>query len=441
MVAIKKSAFLVGLIFNVAAFSNASATGVMEAYYAALKNDPQYRSAVADNEAGQEYKNIGRSGLLPTVQYSYSTSKNKGDQTYRNISSNLDYTSVSSNVSLRQVIFSMDAYARYKQGKVQTQQTEAIFVSKSADLIVRLFSAYADAKFAEEQLVLLQAQRNTLAEQLRMNQQMLKKGEGTRTDTLETQAKLDVAEAQVIEAEDNLTAMRNQLQSIVGIEIKALDKLGDRFDLMKLAPTKFEEWEQMARDNNPELLAARHALESAELEITKSKAGHSPRLDLNASYSKSSSESISTISQDTNLRSIGVQLVVPIYSGGYVNAVSNQAVAGRDKARSDLDGANKRVVNELNKQFNAMNSGAKKMQALEKSVESATLLVDATSKSIKAGVRINVDLLNAQQQLTAAKRDLAQARYTYLLSYLRMKAAAGTLNQDDLQQVAAYFKA
>ncbi len=439
MATMKKSVWMVGLIFNVMALSSASATGIMEAYLAAQKNDPQFRAAVAESQSGQEYKNIGRSGLLPTVQYVYSTSKNNAEQTIGKVTNKPDYTSITSSVSLRQTLFSMDAYARYRQGQTQTRQSEAIFVSKSADLIVRLFSAYADAKYAEDQLSLLLAQRDTLQEQMSMNERLFKRGEGTRTEVLETQAKLDVAQAQVIEAEDNVVAARNQLQTMVGDEIKSLDRLKPTFTPLPLTPLKYDEWENIARENNPELLSARHGLEAAELEISKSKAGHYPRLDLNASYNRSSSETLQTYTQDSTTRSIGVQLVVPIYSGGYVNAVSNQAVASRDKARSDLDGANKRVFNELNKQFNAMNSGIKKMAALEKSVESATLLVDATTKSIKAGVRINVDLLNAKQQLTAVKRDLAQARYTYLVSYLRLKAAAGTLVQDDLQLVATNF--
>jgi len=439
MGAIKKSVWMVSLVFNAMLHSNASATGVMEAYQAALKNDPQFRAAVAENQAGQEYKNIGRAGLLPTVQYVYSTSKNNAEQTIGKVTSKPEYTAITSSVSLRQPLFSMEAYARFRQGQTQTRQSEAIFVSKSADLIVRLFSAYADAKYAEDQLSLLQAQRDTLQEQMSMNERLFKRGEGTRTEVLETQAKLDVAQAQVIEAEDNVVATRNQLQSMVGDEIKSLDRLSAKFSPLPMALLKFDEWENIARDNNPELLSARHALESAEYEITKNKAGHYPRLDLNASYTRGSSETLQTYAQDSTTRTIGVQLVVPIYSGGYVSAVSNQAVASRDKARSDLDAANKRVINELNKQFNAMNSGIKKMAALEKSVESATLLVDATTKSIKAGVRINVDLLNAKQQLTAAKRDLAQARYTYLISYLRLKAAAGTLIEEDLQLVAANF--
>jgi protease secretion system outer membrane protein len=134
-----------------------------------------------------------------------------------------------------------------------------------------------------------------------------------------------------------------------------------------------------------------------------------------------------------------VQLIIPIYSGGYVNATSKQAVARRDKARADLDATTNKVMIELRKQFSSVKSGVVKIDGLQKSVDSATALVEATKQSIKGGVRINVDLLNAQQQLVAAKRDLASARYNYLVAYLKLRVAAGTVNIDDVRTVAGYF--
>lgn len=143
--------------------------------------------------------------------------------------------------------------------------------------------------------------------------------------------------------------------------------------------------------------------------------------------------------QDNNVRSIGVQLVIPIYSGGYANAVSKQAVAQKEKALADLENVRNRVMNELRKQYNGLKSSVAKIEALQNSVRSATLLVEATKQSVKGGVRINLDLLGAQQQLVSAKRDLAQARYSYLSSFVKLKVTAGTANLDDLQTVASFF--
>ena len=180
-------------------------------------------------------------------------------------------------------------------------------------------------------------------------------------------------------------------------------------------------------------------LEIAEQEIAKSRAGHAPRVDLNASYSHGKSETVTTQTQDNNIRSIGFQVVIPIYSGGSASAVSKQAVAQKDRAKSDLDGARIKVMNELQKQFNAVRVGAIKVEAFQRSVASAQTLVEATRQSIKGGMRINLDLLNAQQQLVTAKRDLAQARYNYLSAFLRLKVAAGVASYEDMQVVAGFF--
>lgn len=420
-----------------------SAMGLMQAYDAALQNDPAYRSAVSENQAGQQHKAIGRAGLLPTVQYNYSTSKNKAEQTQpqfgKPTTTYPEYTSISNSISLRQTLFNLDAFARYKQGIAQTNYSDAVFTSRGQDLMIRLVTAYVDAKYAEDQLALYTAQRDAFAEQRRVNDRMFEKGEGTKTDMLETQAKLDVAEAQVIESADNLTTARNTLAAMIGSDVTHLDGLVDDFRVRHLSPSGFDEWKAMAGNNNAELLAGQFAVEAAEQEISKSKAGHAPRLDLNASYSRGSAESLTNYNQDSTVRSIGVQLVVPLYSGGYVNAVSAQAVANRDKARSDLDATTNKVMIELRKQFSTVQSSIAKMDALQKSVNSATLLVQATRQSVKAGVRVNLDVLNAQQQLVAAKRDLAQARYNYLISFLKLRVAAGTLSLDDLRTVSGYF--
>lgn len=443
---VKLSLMAVACGLLVAPIEQASAIGLMQAYNAALINDPTYRSAISENRAGKEFRAIGRSAILPTLQYNYSTSQNKADIEQPNALGRLskthtDYRSVTNNVTVRQTLFNLDAYARYKQGIAQSKYSDAQFSNKSMDLMVRLVTSYVDAKYAEDQLNLISAQRNAYAEQKRVNDRMFEKGEGTRTDVLETLARLDVAEAQVIETTDNLTNARNALATLIGSEVTQLDGLSDNFSAIPLTPNNFEEWKALAEANNGELAAARFSLEAAQHEITKSRAGHAPRLDLNASYNHGVSDSLPTQKQDSIVRSVGIQLVIPLYSGGYVSAVSNQAVANRDKARSELDVVSNRVMTELRKQFHIVKSSIAKISALQKSVDSTTLLVEATKQSVKGGVRINLDVLNAQQQLMLSKRDLASARYTYFTSFLRLRVAAGIVNEDDLQVVAGYFSA
>lgn len=420
------------------------AMSLVEAYQAALQNDPVYQSAVHDNEAGQQNRAIGRSYLLPNIGLSYAKYKNRADITQPNIfgqtsTSQPEYDSKSASVTLRQPLFSLDSYARYKQGAAQADYADAVFSSKGQDLLQRLVGAYADAKFAEDQLALVTAQRDALEEQRKVNERMFQKGEGTKTDMLETQARYDLAEAQLLETSNNLAFARNALAAIVGVDVSELDQLRDDFKVKLLQPGTFEEWKTIALDRNPDLAAQRYYVEASRQEVTKQRAGHTPRIDFIASYSKGMSETLTTLNQDSTNRTVGVQLSMPLYAGGGVSASTSQAVAGLEKAKSDLEAKTKQLMVELRKQYDAVTSGAARIEASEKSVKSAELLVTATEQSVKGGVRINLDVLNAQQQLFTARRDLAQARYTYVLAYLRLHTAAGTLNDEVLNDVAKYF--
>lgn len=442
---LKKTVLASACAVLLCASGSASAISLMQAYQAALKNDPLHRGAKADQEAGQQYEVMGRAGLLPQVQYSYSTSKNKGESITpilsTHLTKHLDYTSLTRTVTLRQTLYGMDTYARFEQGVTQTQLSDVQFDAKSKDLILRVTNAYIEAKFAEDQFNLYTAQRDAYAEQRRVNERMFQKGEGTKTDMLETAAKLDVAEALVLEAADNMRTTRNTLTGMLGQDVTQLDRLREGVSVNGLLQGTQEEWIATAEKNSQEIVAAQLNVDLSEKEITKAKAGHMPRLDLSASYNRGQSDSITTQTQDNSTRSIGVQLVIPIYSGGYTNAAYKQAVARKDKAISELDATRNKTLVELKKQFGLVRSSQSKIEAFEKSVASATLLVEATKQSIKGGMRINLDLLNAEQALVNAKKDLAQARYGYLMSFLKLKTVAGVVNATDLQTVAGLFTA
>ncbi len=424
--------------------NSASALGLLQAYEAALQNDPVYQAAVHEKDAGQQNVKLGRSTLLPNLAASYSNNKNRADITEPNILGEQTtrqpvYTSSVAALQLRQPILHLEGLARYRQGQAQTNYADALFSARAKDLVIRLVSAYAEAQYTDDQLALVTAQRDAFAEQMRINDRMFQKGEGTRTDVLETRAKYDVAEAQVIEARDNLTTARNTLAAIIGSDVTQLDALSDNFRVQPMQPESFDEWRAIALENNAEIAAQRYAVEASRQDINRNRAGHAPRIDLVAGLSKNKGETLNTANQESTVRSIGVQVNIPLYSGGYVNAATTQAAFNHEKTKADLDATTKKILVELRKEYSQVLSSAPRIDALVKSVESASLLIKATEQSIKGGVRINLDLLNAQQQLFTAKRDLAQARYTYLLSYLRLRNAAGTLSADDLRVVAGYF--
>jgi protease secretion system outer membrane protein len=444
-VSMKQKALALALLLA-GAGGNAAAISLQQAYEAALKNDPQYRMNFYENESAKENRILGRSNLLPQVSASYSASRNIADLEV--ISSNPKlgnelthprYISRSSAVQVRQPILNLDGWMRYRQGKVQTEQGAKQFESDTAQVILRVVGAYSDALFAEDQVALSKVQRDMYLEQMKVNRRLFEKGEGTKTDMLETQARLDLAEAQLVEAEDNATAMRDTLAGVIGMDPGTLDPLGADFHFQDRAPKSFEDLRAAALAHNPQLAAARLAVENARLEIQRDKAGHAPRVDLIAAYSKDDAASLTTYNQNTVNRTIGVQVNIPIYQGGAINATTRQAAASWNRAQADFDNRTNQVMVELRKAYDLVLNSTAKINALEKAVASGRELMKATEQSIKGGVRINLDLLNAQQQLYTSQRDLAQARYMYLLGLLRMRAAAGTLDAGAVREVAAYF--
>jgi len=418
----------------------AYALGLMEAYQAALKNDPTYRAAYYANEGGKENRALGLSSLLPSISGSYTGSQNRTTVAVGAQTQPQDYISRSATIGIRQGVLNLDGIARYKQGAAQTKYAAAQYASQQQEVIMRVTSAYMDVLYKNELLSLAQVERDMYVEQRKVNDHTFQKGEGTRTDMLETQARLDAAEAAVLESQDQLTSSRDTLASVIGGEVGHVDELVPDFQPRPDDGVAFEAWKNIALERNPDIQSMRDGVEIAHQEVNKQRAGHAPRLDFVATYGKNASASIDTVNEDQTIRSIGFELNIPIYSGGQVSASTRQAVAAQEKAKADLQAQIDKIVIELHKDYNSLQSSVARINALLKSVASAELLIKATEQSIKGGARINLDALNAKQQLYTSKRDLAQARFNYLLNVLRLRASVGTLSASDVQEIAPYFR-
>lgn len=420
------------------------ALSLLEAYETALENDPIFRSAIHEDEAGQQEKAIGLSGLLPNLSITHTQSKNTGNQKFSGIGAgagtqSLDFDSKVSTLALRQPLFNLEAAAIYRQGIAKADTSRAKFIGQSQQLMLRLVEAYIETLLAQDRLKIVEAQRDTLKERKLVNEQMLQQGEGTTTDVLETQSKYALVLAQVIEANDELEVSRLQLASIVGENIGKLDRLSEDFQIQHIQLPNYDNWQVLALEGNAELATQRHTVISDKQQVSRSRSGHTPRVDLVASLSRNKSASFITPDRDVKLASIGFEVNIPLYTGGRVSAITSQAVANHARAEADLEAMTDSVLVELRKQYQLVLSGVRRIESLELAVEAASLLVHATQKSIQGGVRINLDLLDAQQQLFSVQGNLAEARYNYLLAYLRLKMAAGTLVLDDLQKISAYF--
>ncbi|SDX77382.1 TolC family outer membrane protein [Nitrosomonas halophila] len=422
-------------------FSQAQAMGLLEAYEEALRNDPVFRSAVHENEAGQQSAEIGLSGLLPTLSITHAHGINRGTISQGGISEPLDFNNEVTTLALRQPLLNLEAVAGYRQGIAEANSSQARFAGHTHLLIVRLAEAYFNALLAQDRLALANAQRDALAELKLVNEHMLMRGEGTKTDVLETRSRYALAQAEVIEAQDEWEAARLALATLTGQPVTQLDSLGEAFRAQPIHPADYESWREMALVRNAELVTQRYMVDSSKQEVEKSRSGHAPRVELVASLSRNNSASFVTADRNARLASVGVEVNIPLYAGGRVNAVTSQARANQARTEADLDAMTDQVLLELRRQYQLLQSSILRIESLEIAVESAQLLVEATEKSIRGGVRINLDLLDAQRQLFSAQVDLADARYNYLLAYLRLRYAAGTLQLDDLRSISGYFVA
>ncbi len=430
------------VLFNQACLVHAFS--LLDAYEAALENDPTYRSAFHENEAGQQAEAIGLAGLLPNLSITHVQSKTTGTQAFSSGvggTQPLNFDSQVSTLSLRQPLINLEAVASYRQGKAKADSSRAKFTGRSQQLVVRVVEAYVKTLLAQDHVKLAEAQRDSFEELKHVNERMLQKGEGTTTDVLETQSKFALAQAKTIEAHDELEGAQLQLEAIIGQKITKLDSLSEKFSSHAIQLQGYDSWYALALERNAELVTQRHAVTSGKEEIRKSYAGHAPRVDLVASLTHNKSGSFVTANREFDLAAAGVEINIPLYAGGRINAITTQAKASHAQAEADQDAITQKVLVELRKQYNLLLSGVKRIESLELSVKSAELLVDATRKSILGGIRINLNLLDAQQQLHTARRDLAEARYNYLLAYLRLQLAAGTLTLDDLRNIAGYFTA
>ncbi|KNX76514.1 peptidase [Pseudomonas sp. 250J] len=426
---------------------SAQALDLGDAYALALRNDPTWQGSIAEREAGLENLAIGRAGLLPRLSYRYNRARNDSEVTQRSqfgdVTTQRDYRSYSSTLTLEQPLFDYAAWSDYRRGVAQAALADERYRGRGQELMVRLFGAYSEALFANEQIALAQAQRRTYAEQLTLNERLLKGGEGTRTDVLETRARYELAQAQEIEAGDNLDAALRALQAIIGepVAVEDLAPMTGDFRVQPLTPTRFEPWRDLAVAHNAELASQRHGLEVAEQNIERQRAGHLPSLSAYASKGISSSSSESSYNQRYDTDSIGLQLSVPLFAGGGVQASVRQARAQRDAAGFELDAQLRDTLNQLRRQFNLCASGTAKIRAYDLAVKAASALVQATRKSVRGGERVNLDVLDAEQQLFGARRDLAQARHEYLRAWLQLRYLAGVLEAGDLNVLNRYFVA
>ena len=409
-------------------------TSVMDfkqVYQAALEQDANIRASRAAADSGRERLPQARAGLLPQVSANAGRNFNDLNSTSPNIlgaltTTNDKYFSDNRAVQLRQPLMNMQRWLQFEQAKSMVAESEASLDRDLQNLVVRVAGAYFEYLMADEQLELVLAQKKLYTSLVDAAKKGLAAGSGTRTDIDDAQARLDMASAQELEARQNQDQTRRQLEVLINQPVSSVAKLN--VSALKLAgpePANLDAWTLKAEQNSPEMKAMQARLDAARREVSKSQAGHLPTLDAVAQWSNSGSENITRINSRYENKSIGLQLNVPLFSGGYVNSTIRQAVAEQTRAEETLEALRRDLGVRVHKEFRGVTEGVLRVRALEQAVRSAEQMMQSTQMSLKAGSRTQLDVLNAQQQYTMALRDLAQARFVYLMSKVKLASLAG----------------
>lgn len=408
----------------------AHAADLQQVYNDALVNDPQYASARAALAAGQEKLPQGRAGLLPTLGLSGSNTRNE-------IDNGANFTASNYALRLEQPLFRWENWQQYEQSKLLVAVSEAQFSQIQQDLIVRVSQAYFDILGAQDTLAFIRAQKVAISEQLESAKQNFEVGTATITDSHEAQARFDLAVAQEFAAENDLAIKRAALEQIIGKPPAELATLRPGLTLNMPAPAQLEPWLDSAQQQNYGVIGQQLALEIARRDISRNRAGHYPTLDLVASrsHTRQPSSAMSGAIATTNSNAIGVQWNIPLFAGFAITSKVREAIALEDKSRNDLESVRRNAMQSVRQSYLGVNSGLAQVKALEAAEISSQSALDANKLGYQVGVRVNIDILNAQQQLFSTRRDLSKARYDTIINGLKLKSAAGTLTEQDVQQV------
>jgi outer membrane protein len=414
------------------------AADLLDIYRDAQAQDPVFASARYTYEAARETLPQSRAAnLLPSLTFQAGYNRNHRDTQGAPV---LDYNTRSYTLSLNQPLFRMQNWIAVDQAELQVKQAEAAFFDARQSLITRAAQAYFDVLLAQDNVDLSAAQKKAVSEQLAQAKRNFEVGTATIVDTYEAQARYDLAVAKEISDQNDLEIKKRALQQLIGKTPAVLATLRDKAPLALPTPADMEAWVKSSDDSSPLIAQFRAAYDIAVKDVSRNKAGHYPTLDLTGSYSDSTSPTTNLFGQigpsiTTKAETLGVVLTIPLYSGGGTQSKIRQAYSNKDRAEQDLENTRRTVAQNVRQSFLGVTNGVAQVKAYEASLVSSQSSLDSTILGREVGVRTNVDILNAQQQLFQTRRDLQQARYATILSQLKLKSAVGTLAEEDLAEV------
>ncbi len=427
---------LASLLFLLAVSLPVMGADLLETYQQAKTNDPGWRAAQAGRLAGAEKAPQGRSLLLPTLGLSAATSESDQQVIMPSTTNNYRYGTDSYNILLTQPLYRKQNFAAYAQGIAGANIAEHEFELARQDLILRATLAYFDVLAAQDVLDFAVTEKDAIGRQLSLARRNFNVGSATLVDVHEAQARYDLVAAQQITAANDLEVRKEALRALIGTAPAALARLESRIELQPPDPADMEQWVQTAATQSPRIKAQQETLEIARQEVERNSGGHYPTLDLTASRAWSDAGgSVQGFAIESTTNQIGLQFQVPLYQGGGIASRVREAAARLDETSQRLEQARRQVAQQTRETYLAVISGMARVQALEQARLSNERALESTVIGYERGLRTGVDVLNAQRELFRTRRDLSQARYDYLISRLRLKAAAGVLQEPDLEVI------
>ncbi|MGM0594809.1 MAG: TolC family outer membrane protein [Pseudomonadota bacterium] len=425
--------------------ASVQAEDLLDIYRLALDNDPQLRAAEAANRAAQQGRDQTRASLLPQVNLSANITRNNQEVTESNApqfspTGEVDYTSQGYTLSLTQSLYHHDYYVQLRQTDASIARADAEYEATRQGTILRVAQAYFNLLAAEDNLATAEASKRAIEQQLRQTEQRFEVGLSAITDVHEAQAGYDAAVAAELAAQSQLDVAREELRAIIGLAPVSLDPLKDEVPLLNPKPNDIGQWVDRAREQNLSLLAAEAATRVAAEEMNRRKAGHYPTLDLFANLNHNDTTDYDLRGSKTDSTQIGVQLNVPIYSGGLTTAQTREARELYAQATETLEQQRRTTTRDTRSAYLAVTTGISQVKARRQALSSAQTALEATQAGFEVGTRTAVDVLNAQQARFQAQSEYYRARYDYILATLQLKQAAGTLNEADLAEVNNWLK-
>lgn len=428
------------------------ALNLKDIYTLALANDPNWAAARYANTGAQEKLLQGKALLLPTINLNSNLSQSStniqysGQTVFNNDNRSERFNTLSYGININQPLYRKQNMVRYEAAQLEVNEADLQLAQAYQDLLLKAAQAYFDALLAQDKLVLNQAQKQAIERQLALAQANFKNGVSTITDIDEAQAKFDVVLSQEIAITIDIENKKQALKLLTGQFPAKL--YGIKADIPLQSPeavkgataantqAALHQWLDLAQQSNLTVQFKQMAENLANKEIELNSAGHLPTLDAVANYTRTDANGgVNGFGSDLNNTTVGLQLQIPLYQGGAISSKVREAVAKQQKAQQEIEAARRKVELDTKQAYLEITSSIAQAHANEQIVRSAQSQLTSTTKSFKLGIRTNVDVLNAQQQVFNAKRELLQTQYTYLLGLLKLKYSSGLLSEDDLDEV------